>query len=128
MDFVMGLPQSEGNTVILTIVDRYSKAAHCVVLSKLPLALETANLLTWHVIHQHGMPLDIDSDCRPQFVSHVWKAFYKVIGTTASLSSCFHSQTKGQTERTNQDLESTLHCIAESDLSTWSLPLGEKLS
>ncbi|KAI3368665.1 hypothetical protein L3Q82_025402 [Scortum barcoo] len=51
LDFVTGLPQSNGKTVILTIVDRFSKAAHFVALAKLPTARETADLLTNHVVH-----------------------------------------------------------------------------
>lgn len=46
VDFVTGLPPSEGNAVILTIVDRFSKMVHFVPLPKLPTAFETA--ITWH--------------------------------------------------------------------------------
>lgn len=65
LDFVTGLPASRGNTVILTIVDRFSKAAHFVALPKLPTALETAHLLTTHVFRLHGIPEDIVSDRGP---------------------------------------------------------------
>lgn len=51
-----GLPPSAGNTVILTIIDCFSKAAHFVALPKLPTALETARLLTQHVFRLHGIP------------------------------------------------------------------------
>ena len=53
VDFVMGLPPSEGNTTILTIVDRFSKVVHFIPLSKLPSALETAALLVQHVFCLH---------------------------------------------------------------------------
>uniref|UniRef100_A0AAQ4QR85 Gypsy retrotransposon integrase-like protein 1 n=1 Tax=Gasterosteus aculeatus aculeatus TaxID=481459 RepID=A0AAQ4QR85_GASAC len=104
VDFVTGLPPSEGNTVILTIVDRFSKAVHFVPLPKLPSALETANLLVLHVFRLHGIPLDIVSDRGPQFASRVWKAFCQALGASVSLSSGYHPQTNGQTERVNQDL------------------------
>lgn len=68
LDFVTGLPTSQGNIVILTIIDRFSKAMHFVPLSKLPLALETTNLLGLHVFKQHGIPVDIVSDRGPQFI------------------------------------------------------------
>ena len=71
VDFVTGLPPSDGNTVVLTIVDRFSKAVHFVPLSKLPSALETANLLVLHVFWLHGIPQDIVSDRGPQFSSRV---------------------------------------------------------
>ena len=75
VDFVTGPPPSDGNTVVLTIVDRFSKAVHFVPLSKLPSALETANLLVLQVFRLHGIPQDIVSDLGPQFSSRVWKAF-----------------------------------------------------
>ncbi|KAI3354784.1 hypothetical protein L3Q82_004527 [Scortum barcoo] len=56
LDFVTGLPPSNGKTVILTIVDRFSKAAHFVALAKLPTARETADLLANHVVRLHGIP------------------------------------------------------------------------
>lgn len=68
---VIGLPQSEANTVILTIVDHFSEAAHLVALPKLLTALETANLPTQHVICLHGFALDTVSDSGSQFVTHV---------------------------------------------------------
>ena len=71
LDFVTGLPPSEGNTVILTVVDRFSKSVHYVPLPKLPTALETARLLVDHVFKLHGIPMDVVSDRGPQFVSQV---------------------------------------------------------
>ena len=103
VDFVTGLPPSEGNTVILTVVDRFSKAAHFIPLPKLPSALETANLLVIHVFRLHGIPVDIVSDRGPQFSARTWKAFCQALGASASLSSGYHPQTNGQTEWAKQD-------------------------
>ncbi|KAI3370656.1 hypothetical protein L3Q82_007222 [Scortum barcoo] len=108
LDFVTGLPPSNGKTVILTIVDRFSKAAHFVALAKFPTARETADLLTNHVVRLHGIPRDIVSDRGPQFISQVWKSFCTGLGASVSLTSEFHPQSNGQMERTNQDLESAL--------------------
>lgn len=72
MDFVTGLPSSEGHTVVLTIVDRFSKMVHFVPLPKLPSAKETAQLVLLHVFHLHGLPVDVVSDRGPQFVASVF--------------------------------------------------------
>lgn len=96
LDFVTGLPPSAGNTVVLSIVDRFSKAAHFVALPKLPTALETAQLLTNHVSRLNGIPSDIVSDRGQQFTSKVWKEFCSSIGAQVSLSSGYHPQTNGQ--------------------------------
>uniref|UniRef100_A0AAX7VPW8 Gypsy retrotransposon integrase-like protein 1 n=1 Tax=Astatotilapia calliptera TaxID=8154 RepID=A0AAX7VPW8_ASTCA len=124
LDFVTGLPPSSSNTSILTIIDRFSKAAHFIALPKLPSALETAQLLTQHVFRLHGIPQDIVSDRRPQFTSRVWKEFCAELGAQVSLSSGFHPQTNGQTERANQELEAMLRCVASSNQATWSEQLA----
>lgn len=86
VDFITGLPPSEENGTILTIVDCFSKAAHFIPLPKLPTALETGNLLITHVFKLHGIPQDIGSDQGPQFISQVWKAFSQALEITFSLS------------------------------------------
>ncbi|KAK7922179.1 hypothetical protein WMY93_009081 [Mugilogobius chulae] len=120
VDFVTGLPISEGNNTILTIVDRFSKAVHFVPLPKLPSSSDTAKLLVQHVFRLHGIPTDIVSDRGPQFSSQVWKAFCQSLGSTVSLTSGYHPQSNGQTERANQDLESALRCITARNPTTWS--------
>ncbi|XDV50904.1 hypothetical protein PO909_019890 [Leuciscus waleckii] len=127
LDFVTALPPSQGNTVVLTVVDRFSKAAHFVPLPKLPSAKETAVAVVNHVFRLHGLPTDVVSDRGPQFVSKFWREFCKLLGATVSLSSGFHPQSNGQTERANQDLERTLRCTAARNPSSWSqqLPMVE---
>uniref|UniRef100_A0AAX7U1G4 Integrase catalytic domain-containing protein n=1 Tax=Astatotilapia calliptera TaxID=8154 RepID=A0AAX7U1G4_ASTCA len=120
LDFVTGLPPSAGHTAILTVIDRFSKAAHFVALPKLPSALETARLLTSHVFRLHGIPEDIASDRGPQFTSRVWREFCSALGAKVSLSSGFHPQSNGQSERANQELETALRCVASHNQSTWS--------
>lgn len=120
LDFVTGLPDSSGNTVILTIIDRFSKIAHFVALKKLPTVSETFKLLVEHVFRLHGIPTDIMSDRGPQFTSQVWRAFCTALGAKPSLSSGYHPQSDGQTECLNQELESTLRCITSHIPSTWA--------
>ncbi|KAL0148675.1 hypothetical protein M9458_056002, partial [Cirrhinus mrigala] len=116
LDFVTGLPPSQGHTVILVVVDQFSKAAQFVPLPKLPSAKETAELL----MKVFGIPLDIVSDRGPQFSFWFWGAFCKLIGATASLSSGFHPEFNGQTEWINQDLETTLRCMAATNPTSWA--------
>ncbi|KAJ8406907.1 hypothetical protein AAFF_G00291830 [Aldrovandia affinis] len=124
LDFVTGLPSSNGHTVILVIVDRFSKAAHFIALPKLPSALETAHLMMDHVFRLHGLPQDVVSDRGPQFASRFWRAFCSLLGASVSLSSGFHPQTNGQTERTNQTMENTLRCLASANPTSWSRHLA----
>lgn len=123
IDFVTGLPPSEGKTAILTIVDRFSKMAHFVPLPKLPSAKETAQILLDHVFRLHGIPADVVSDRGPQFSSVFWQEFCRLLGATPSLSSGFHPQSNGQTERMNQQMETALRCTVSQNPSSWSQQL-----
>ncbi|KAI4883683.1 hypothetical protein NFI96_015820 [Prochilodus magdalenae] len=122
--FVMGLPVSQGNTAILVLVDRFSKACKLVALPGLPSARQMAELL---VVRVHGMPSDLVSDRGAQFMSRYWKAFCELMGASVSLSSGFHPQSNGQTERVNQDLAQTLCCLVADSPSSWAkhLPWAE---
>uniref|UniRef100_A0A9J8BGI7 Integrase catalytic domain-containing protein n=1 Tax=Cyprinus carpio carpio TaxID=630221 RepID=A0A9J8BGI7_CYPCA len=124
LDFVSGLPPSKGNTVILTVVGRFSKGVHFIPLPKLPSARETVQLVVDHVFRLHGLPVDVVSDRGPQFASRFWREFCRQIGASASLSSGFHPQTNGQFERANQDLERMLHCLTSNNQSSWCQQLS----
>lgn len=76
IDFVTDLPNSQGHTTILTVIDHFSKACRFIPLPKLPSALETAKHLCNYVFRFYGLPEDIVSDRGPQFTSPVWSAFF----------------------------------------------------
>ncbi len=124
LDFVTAHPPSQGNMVVLTVVDRFLKAAHFIPLPKLPSARETVTAVIDHVFRIHGLPKDVVSDRGPQFVSKFWREFCKLLGASVSLSSGFHPQSNGQTERANQDLELVLRCLVSQNPSSWSQQLS----
>ncbi len=108
-----------GNTVILTVVNRFSKAAHFIPLPKLPSACETAQVMVDHVFKIYGLPSDIVSDRGPQFASQFWREFCHQIGASPALSSGFHPQTNGQAERTNQILGRMLRSLTSCTSTSW---------
>ncbi len=73
VDFITGLPPSYGNTTIMVIVDRFSKAGRFIPLPKLPTAKVTAELINNYVFRVYGIPQDIVSDQGPQFSSRFWQ-------------------------------------------------------
>uniref|UniRef100_A0A8C6PF46 Gypsy retrotransposon integrase-like protein 1 n=1 Tax=Nothobranchius furzeri TaxID=105023 RepID=A0A8C6PF46_NOTFU len=120
MDFSTGLPESNSYSVLLTIVDRFSKMTHLVPLKKLPTAKELSTVIAREVFHLHGLPCDIVSDRGPQFISKFWGEFNNLLGINRSLSSDFHPQTDGQAERANQKIETKLRGLCQRDPSKWS--------
>ena len=79
------------------------------------------------VFRIHGLPCDVVSDRGPQFVSAFWREFCRCLGATTSLSSGFHPQTNGQTERANQDLERVLRCLSSQNPTSWCMPITRYL-
>ncbi|KAI2647001.1 Transposon Tf2-6 polyprotein [Labeo rohita] len=124
VDFITDLPPSEGNTCILVIVDRFSKFCRLIPLQGLPTAWNTAKLLFDQVFRSYGLPEDIVSDRGLQFISRVWKAFFRLLGVTVSLSSGYHPQTNGQTERKIQEVGRFLRTFCTSHQDTWNQFLG----
>ncbi|KAL2101831.1 hypothetical protein ACEWY4_003592 [Coilia grayii] len=94
--------------------------AHFIPLPKLPSAKETAQAVQQHVFRLHGIPSDVVSDRGPQFTSTFWKEFCNLLGATVSLTSGFHPQANGQSERANQELEKALRCVASRDPLSWA--------
>ncbi len=120
IDFVTDLPNSSGNTTILTVVDRFSKSCRLIPLPKLPSALETAETLCNYVFPFYGLPEDIVSGIGPQFTSRVWSAFFRLLNINVSLTSGYHPQSNGQTERLNQELTRFLRTYCQNRQTEWS--------
>ncbi len=119
VDFITDLPNSEGHTCVLVVVDRFSKACRLIPLKGLPTALETAESLFHHVFGNYGLPENIVSDRGPQFTSRVWKPFFQLLGVTVSLSSGYHPQTNCQTKRKIQELGRYLRSYCSNDQHSW---------
>jgi len=127
MDFVEGLPSSHGFTVIIVIVDKLSKYAHFQPLAHPFTAMQVAQLYFDQIYRLHGLPKAIISDRDKIFTSTLWQTLFKLSDTSLLMSSLYHPQTDGQTERLNQCLETFLRCLVSSCPRKWKvyLPLAE---
>lgn len=120
LDFIVGLPLSQGFNAILVVVDRYSKMVHLMQCNDTVNAKQTADLVLKNVVKLHGLPDDVVSDRGPQFVSKFWENICKVLGINRRMSTAAHPQTDGQTERMNQTLEQYLRCFVNHRQDNWS--------
>ncbi|XP_052297225.1 uncharacterized protein LOC127902358 [Citrus sinensis] len=119
MDFVTGLPLTQGFSVILVVVDRLTKFAHFGPLPCQFTALKTAELFVDMVIKIHGFPSSIISDRDPVFLSNVWKQLFLLSGTILCHSTAYHPQTDGQTEVVNRGLEQYLRAFTQDKPRKW---------
>ncbi|GJP49384.1 hypothetical protein CLOM_g8601 [Closterium sp. NIES-68] len=127
MDFVTGMPAgSFDNDAILVVVDRLTKMAHFAACKTTITDGQTAKQFLTNIVRLHSIPSAIISDRDPRLTSNFWTKTWQQYGTRLHLSTAYHLQSDGQTERTNQTMEQLIRttCI---DPAQWedSLPLIE---
>jgi hypothetical protein len=126
MDLITGLPKSDGHDAILTIVDHgCSRAAIFLPCSTSITGASIAKLYLEHVFRWFRLPQKIISDRDPCFTSYFTRELTKGLGIDQNLSTTFHPQTDGLSERTNQWIEQYLHLITvnQNKWSRW-LPMA----
>ena len=128
MDFITKLPTARGGyDTIFVVTDCLTKMAHFFPMKKIDGTLEVAKLFVKEIFRLHGMPKSIVSDRDSKFTSNFWKATFKSIGTELRMSTAFHPQTDGETERVNRVLEDMLRMYVNDKQTNWNeyLPLVE---
>jgi hypothetical protein len=128
LDFIVKLPVSQGYDLILTITDQgCTKAAIFIPCNKDITAEETAALYIKHVFAHFGLPTKVISDRDPCFMSKFIQAACKVMGINHAPSTAYHPRTDGQSERSNQWLETAIRFITDQKQRNWApyLPIAQ---
>src|SRR6266480_1724706 len=119
---------AEYNFVIIwVVVDRLTKMVHLVPCNESITSEQLAHLYMSYIFARHGMPKMIISDRGSPFSSQFMRAFCEKLGAKTKLSTAYHPQTDGQTERTNQSVEQYLRIYCNYQQDDWVawLPLAE---
>jgi len=119
LDFVEGLPKSQGKDVIMVVVDRFTKYSHFIPLSHPYSVLWVAQKFVDNIIRLHGPPKLIVSDRDRIFTSKLWKDIFTALKVELRFSTAYHPQTDGQIERVNQCLETYLRCMTTDQPTKW---------
>ncbi|KAJ0878102.1 putative nucleotidyltransferase, Ribonuclease H [Helianthus annuus] len=128
MDFITKLPRtSKGHDMIWVIIDRLTKSAHFLPIREKDSTEKLAEIYVREIVARHGVPISIISDRDGRFVSRIWNSFQQAFGSQLNLSTAFHPQTDGQSERTIQTLEDMLRACVMDLGGNWDthLPLVE---
>ncbi|GKE49563.1 putative reverse transcriptase domain-containing protein [Tanacetum coccineum] len=131
MDFITKLlKSSQGFDTIWVIVDRLTKSAHLLPIRENDPLDKLARLYLNKILARHGIPASIICDRDGRFTSNFWRSFQKALGTDISMSTAYHPETDGQSERTIYTLEDMLRACVIDFGKGWvkHLPLAGVLS
>jgi hypothetical protein len=121
LDFIVKLPVSQGFNSILTITNQgCTKAAIFIPCNKDITAEETATLYIKHVFAHFGLPTKVISDRDPRFMSKFMQSACKVTGVKHTPSTAYHPRTDGQSEHSNQWLETAIRFITDEKQKNWA--------
>src|SRR5260221_13188108 len=127
MDVIEQLPDSEGFSTILVIVDHLTKQAIFIPSHDMVNAPQVAWLFLIHVFSKHGVPAHITSDQGSEFVSHFFCSLGKLLQMRLHFTSGYHPEGDGQTEHANQVLEQYLQTYTNYQQDDWAtlLPMAK---
>ena len=128
MDFMTHLPRTpRRHDAVWVIVDRLTKLTFFLAVRMTFTFEEFYRLYIREIVRLHGVLVSIVSDGDPRFTAHFWKSFQKVMGTRLMMSTAFHPQIDGQSERIIQILEDMLRACVLDHKGSWEehLPLVE---
>ena len=119
MDFIEAFPKVGGKSVVLTVVDRFSKYAHFIPLGHPYSAASVARAFFDGIVRLHGFPCSIVSDRDTVFTSAFWRELFRLAGVKLNMSSAFHPQSDGQSEVVNRIITMYLRCLAGDRPRSW---------
>jgi RNase H-like domain found in reverse transcriptase/Reverse transcriptase (RNA-dependent DNA polymerase)/Integrase zinc binding domain/Chromo (CHRromatin Organisation MOdifier) domain/Integrase core domain/Aspartyl protease/Eukaryotic translation initiation factor 3 subunit G len=128
MDFITDLPKTTNkNDAILVVVDRLTKMAHFIPCAITCTAQQACDLFVQNVFRLHGCPSSIVVDRDPRWRSSFWQSWCQQLNIRVGMSTAFHPQTDGQTERMNRTLEEVLRHYINPSHTSWEtlLPWAE---
>ena len=125
MDLITQLPVTpRGHNAAVVVVDKLSKMMHCFPIIAKEKGSDEANLARLffdNVVRLHGVPKRIISDRDRRFVSNFWSELWRLLGTKLAMSTSYHPQTDGQTERMNRVLEDYIRHYISFHHHDWDL-------
>ncbi|GJT76481.1 reverse transcriptase domain-containing protein [Tanacetum coccineum] len=125
IDLVTKFPRSsDGYDAIWVIVDRLTKSDHFLPIREDYKTEKLARIYINEIVARHGVPVSIISDRDGRFASHLWQALQEALGTKLHMSTAYHPETDGQSERTIQTLEDMLRACVMDFGNSWDTHLS----
>ncbi|GKC45752.1 putative reverse transcriptase domain-containing protein [Tanacetum coccineum] len=112
-------PNMKADIATYVIVDRLTKSVIFVPIRETDPMDKLARMYLKEVVMRYGIPLSIICDRGPRFASNFWRSLQNAFGTSLDMSTTYHPQTDGQSERTIQTLEDMLRACAIDFRKGW---------
>ena len=127
MDFIGPFPKSKGYDYPKVVICRLTSMVHLTPVKTTITASELASLYVKEIVRLHGLPDTIVSDRDSKFTSKFWSEVHRILGTKLLMSTAFHPQTDGASERANRSVGQILRTVIRPDQSDWvdQLPMTE---
>ena len=118
MDFIGPFPESQGFNYLWVVVCRLTSRIHVIPVTTTTTAVQLSWLYIKEIIRLHGLPKSIVSDRDPKFTSCWWQEVHRILGAKLLMSTSFHPQMDGITERMNCSIGQILHSMVDADQKT----------
>jgi hypothetical protein len=127
MDFVGPFPQSRGKNYLWVVLCRLTSMIHLIPINVNTTATELAYLYMEHIVRLHGLPESIVSDRDSKFTAKFWRELHRLMGTKMLMSTAFHPQTDGASERAIRSVSQILRGKVRADQKDWveKIPMTE---
>jgi hypothetical protein len=127
IDFMGPLPMSQDCDYLMVVIDRVTSSLHLIPMNTMVTATQVAWLYLREVVRLHGVPTSIISDRDSKFTSVFWHELQWLLGTKLLMSTAFHLQLDGATERANRSIGQILRMLVESNQHDWAAkcPMAE---
>ncbi|GJE92037.1 polyprotein [Phanerochaete sordida] len=127
MDFLGPFPESLEANYLWVVLCRLTSLVHLIPVRTTVSAVELAWVFVRDIVRLHGLPDSIVSDRDSKFTSRFWQEVHRLLGTRLLMSTAFHPQTDGATERANRSISQVLRAVVQPNQKDWAnqLPLVE---
>ena len=125
IDFMRPFTKLKGQDSVLVVVDRAVGFNWLIATSVTATAVQTTELLRYHIFTPHGVPTSIVSDADPRFTSKFWKQTLQTMGIEHIMALPGHHQTNGQAERKIRELKTALRIVVNLRQTNWLTALHE---
>lgn len=119
MDFVGPFPESKGYNYLWVIICRMTSMVHLIPVHTNMTSKDLSWIYLREIVRLHGLPSSIVCDRDPKFTSRWWRELHLLLGARLLMSTSFHPQTDGQTERANRSVGQILRTVIKPDQKDW---------